>query len=142
GIDRRVESDRRPFDHRLRRTRPLEDLREVAALVADPRPVDLRIVERRHALDAGVARGVERVELPLPLAVPDLDRAAACTPRADRRRGLEIPDARPVEEGARQQRTHGTEIDYVVGVSIFLERAVLRRADERVITALLDAEGV
>ena len=37
--------------HRLRRARPLEDLREVAPLVADPRPVDLRILERRHALD-------------------------------------------------------------------------------------------
>ena len=30
----------------------LEDLREVAPLVADPRAVDRRVLERRHALDA------------------------------------------------------------------------------------------
>ena len=36
------------------RARPLEDLRQVAPLVADPRAVDRRVLERRDALDARV----------------------------------------------------------------------------------------
>jgi hypothetical protein len=46
-----VEIDGLALAHRLRRARALEDLREVAALVADPRPVD-------SGLSSGVTRSI------------------------------------------------------------------------------------
>ena len=126
-----------PLLHRLLGARALEDLREVAPLVADPRSVDRRIFERRHALDRDVLPRVERVELPFRLAMPDLHRAAARAARADRRRRLQVPDARLVEEVARQQRADRADVDDVVGIRVVVERAVLGGANQRDVAALL-----
>ncbi len=130
------------FLHRVQGARPFEDLREIPSLVADPRAVDRRILERRDALDLDVLLLVQRVELPLRLAVPDLHRAAASASRADRRRGRQIPDPRLVEERPRQQRADRADVDDVVGVRIVVERMVLGRADQRGVAALRDAERV
>ena len=70
---------------------------------------------------------IERVELPLGLAMPDLHRAAARASRADRGRGLQIPDPRLVEERPRQQRADRADIDHIVGIRIGVERVVFRR---------------
>ena len=48
----------------------------VATLVADPRPVDGRVVQRSDARDALVLPLVQRLEFPFRPAVPDLHRAA------------------------------------------------------------------
>ncbi len=106
--DGRREIDGLALDHRLQRARTLEDLREIAALVADPRPVDFGVFARRHALDADVLARVERVQLPFRLAMPDVDRAAARAAGADGGRGLQVPDAGLVQErAARAMRRRG-----------------------------------
>ena len=85
-VERLGDRHRPALQHRLVGARALEDPREVAALVADPRAVHGRVLERRDARDAVVLPLVERLEEPLGLAVPDLDRAAALAARAHRRR--------------------------------------------------------
>ena len=62
--------------------------------------------------------GSSALQLPLGLAVPDVDRAAARAARADRRRRLQVPDARLVQERPRQQRADRADVDDVVRVRV------------------------
>src|SRR4029078_8168230 len=129
--DRGIERGRPPRHQRLHRARPLEDLREVAALVADPGPVDVGGLAWRDALDAGVLRGIERVQLPFGLAMPDVDRAAARAARTHRRSRLQVPHARAMDERPRQERADRTQVGDVVGIAIALEAAVLSGSYQR-----------
>ncbi len=140
GGDGGVEVDRLPLQHRLLRARALEDPREIAALVADPRAVHRGILERGHARDAAVLPGIERAQVPLGLAMPEVDRAAARAPGAYRGRRLQVPDPGLVEERARQQRPHGADVDDVVGIRVGVEGAILGGAHQRAVAPVLDAE--
>ena len=132
--------DRPAFQHRFVGAHALEDRREVAALVADPRAVHGRIFQRRDAGDGRVLRLVERLHEPLGFAVPDLHGAAARAARADRRRRLQVPDAGLVQELPRQQCADGADVDDVVRIRVFAQRAVFHRPDVRDVAAAFDAE--
>ena len=87
--------------------------------------------------------GSSALQLPLGLAVPEVDGAAARAARAHRRRRLQVPDARLVQERARQQRADRADVDDVVGVRVVRRSAPSSAgADQRVVAAVLDAERV
>ena len=129
-LDRNGEVGRLSFEHRLLGTRAFEECSEIASDVAHPWPIDRRIFERRDALDHDISQRVNRVQLPLGLAVPQLDRAAARAARAYGRRGLQIPDARLVEKRARQKCADRTYINDVVRVHVLVKRSVLGGAHQ------------
>ena len=142
STDGRRQGDDSTVHQRQLSTLTLEDPGQIARLIAHPRTVHERIVQRRDAVDACIQPPVKCQELPLALAVPDVDAAAALAPRANRRRGLEIPHARVVQQLARQQRAHWTNVNHVIRVCVVIEIHVGRRTYQRMIATVLHTQRV
>ena len=137
-----LEANRLAGQQRLRGARAFEQLGEVAALVADPGAVYLRVVAGGDARDACVLAGGHRLQAPLRAPVPDVDGAAALAARADRGSRLQVPDPGAIEEGPRQQCADRAQVDDVVRVVVPGEGAVARGAHQADVRALLDAQAV